>query len=151
MRSIVLTIFALAATLATGCGSGEPSLVPVVGTVSQNGKPLDGASVEFIPSDASQPQTPGGDVTDGVGKYTAKYRGNTGLSPGKYKVTVRKASAAGDSKIPGEMAKDPFMGRLGAGAGKSETKNETRADFDREVPAAGGTLDLEIKGSGSKK
>ena len=90
-------------------------------------------------------------MTDAAGKYVAKYRGNAGLAPGKYKVTVRKTPSAGDSKVPAEISKDPFMARLSSVAAQAEAKNETKGEFDREVAATGGTVDLELKGSATKK
>jgi hypothetical protein len=61
--------------LGTGCGSDGLNLAPVNGTVTLDGKPVKGASVEFIP------QAPGGSVaygtTDENGNYSM-YFGSSG-------------------------------------------------------------------------
>jgi hypothetical protein len=147
-------VLAVTAALAVGCGGEDiPTLVPVSGTVSMDGKPIAGASVEFIPLDPKQPQTAGGATTDQSGKYIAMYRGNPGLSPGKYKVNVQKAASPDSSKTAGGIEKDPYMAKLSADAGKVETKvrKEIKAELNRVVPDAGGVVDLELKGDASKK
>lgn len=79
-----------------GCGPGA-STVPVSGTVTQNGKPVEGATVTFLRG--------GGDISKGelaIGKTDAsgKFELTThfgskssaaGAPPGEYKVTVSKA------------------------------------------------------------
>jgi predicted small lipoprotein YifL len=46
--------FALLASIAialTGCGSGGPTLLPVTGSVTVDGKPANGATLIFHPTD----------------------------------------------------------------------------------------------------
>ncbi|WP_029630130.1 hypothetical protein [Zavarzinella formosa] len=83
-----LCLFAIA-----GCGSNEPSLVPVEGKLTMGGKPVPHKSVRFTP----EPGTPGlgaGGNTNAEGDFkllTVRPGATTdhyGLYPGKYKVTV---------------------------------------------------------------
>lgn len=78
--------------LIPGCGKSSapqgPPLVPVVGALTHQGKPLAGADIFFFP----------GETTDGVGgrarsdeagKFQVMYgRGGTGLPAGPYRVAV---------------------------------------------------------------
>src|SRR5688500_7433391 len=78
-----------------GCGSGgDPTssykLYPVKGTVTLNGKPVEGAEITFLPEATTTPNTPGGDLSGPMGNYMAMYRGRTGLATGKYKVIIKK-------------------------------------------------------------
>ena len=159
MRWLGLSLALCAMGITAGCGgSDEPSLVPVSGTVTLDGKPLAGALVEFIPLDPKQPQTAGGGTTDPAGKYTAMYRGSSGLSPGKYKVNVRKDASPDASKVAAGGQQDPYMAKLGAEALNAEAiKSDIKADksikaeFNKVVEAAGSTVDLDVKGSGPQK
>jgi hypothetical protein len=149
MRRLSLATAALAALWIGGCGSGDEtegfSLVPVTGKVTQNGKPVAGAQLSFTPNAKNKPQTPGDAVTDETGAYKATYRGRAGLSPGNYLVAVTK-TAAGSKAGAGDT--DAFMQKLGSEtAASGESAGKVDNTFDREVPAAGGTLDFELKAS----
>jgi hypothetical protein len=79
---------ALAALLAVaGCSSsGE---VAVSGTVKLGGEALEGAEVTFHPADQKTPGLGGHGRTDASGRYTITgKRGEKGLAPGEYVVTV---------------------------------------------------------------
>jgi hypothetical protein len=151
MRWRVLAVPVAAVTF-LGCGSGGPSLVPVSGTVTYNGKPLGGADIVFVPLDQKQPQTPGGDVTGPEGNYKAMYQGRAGLAPGKYKVYVSKKPEV-PSNVPADLQDDPYMASLSGAAvaevdpGKSAIE---KTAVEREVPTQGGTVDVDIKGPASK-
>src|SRR4051794_11871782 len=96
---VLVSILALIPGALAGCGSGDETarikLVPVSGTVTFNGKPLEGATVTFSPDSSNQDQTPGGDVTGPEGNYKAMFRGRSGLAPGKYHVLVSKTLLPG--------------------------------------------------------
>lgn len=80
-----------------GCGPAEeklPSLVPVNGTVTYDGKPLEGATVFFAPTDGKGGFAASG-FTDSAGKYsletsTGNGRSNPGAVPGKYGVKISR-------------------------------------------------------------
>lgn len=83
---MLLHILPLVATLLLACGcSNYPSLAPVSGTVTYQGKPVANASVVFIPEGdrASQGKT------DEQGKYELYYIGDTkGAVPGDHQVKI---------------------------------------------------------------
>jgi hypothetical protein len=139
------------AVFVVGCGESGPSLVPVSGVVTLNGKPLEGAVVSFLPDSSNQQGQPGEDLTGPSGNYKAMTRGRSGLVPGKYRVVVSK-SLVDPSKIPDAFKDDPFMAQLSADgpAGKAAKKKDSSKDkiegkFSRDVPPEGGQLDFDVK------
>ncbi|MDR1384669.1 MAG: carboxypeptidase-like regulatory domain-containing protein [Planctomycetaceae bacterium] len=69
-------------------------LVPVEGIVYYDGKPLDGAVVNFIPNHPDQRSAVG--TTDATGKFVLMtLNPNDGAAPGEYQVTVSKMSGTG--------------------------------------------------------
>lgn len=78
----------VAAVLAGGCSSGRE--LPVHGIVTMDGTPLGGASVTFF-ADAKAASVGGGATTSSDGKFVVLGpKGENGLAPGTYKVTVSK-------------------------------------------------------------
>ncbi len=144
----VATAAAVAGFL-VGCGESGPKLVPVTGTVTLNGKPLEGAVVSFQP-DASMPGAmPAEDVTGPDGNYKALTKGRSGVVPGKYKVVVSK-SLIDMTKVRPEFKDDPFMAQLSLGPNEGKTtaqrnKEKIEGTFDREVPPEGGVQDFDVK------
>jgi hypothetical protein len=115
MNTIRVSSVGMALTLAfMGCGGnagGPPEfaerLVPVSGTVTLNGQPLSGATVQFLlPRQATSGEMAEG-VTDSSGKYelqthmaqaTAAER--RGALPGEYIVVVSKIEMPDGSPLP---------------------------------------------------
>jgi len=137
-----------------GCGSGDETdrikLVPVSGTVTHNGKPLEGATLTFTPDQSNPEQTPGGDVTGPTGNYKAMYRGRSGLAPGKYRVLVSKTILPPGMK-PSAGGEDDYMNQVAAesvanagGRGPSAPM-EIKDDVEREVGPEGGEVDIDVK------
>lgn len=88
----------LVGSMLVGCGGQSyPPTSPVSGTVTLDGKPVEGATVTFVPNDSKL--RPAAGVTDSSGKYTlTSFRSGDGAMPGEYKVTVSKFfSEAGPS------------------------------------------------------
>jgi len=136
MRRIVpLTLLVLA-----GCGTEEDriDLVPVSGTITQNGKPMAGATVSFIPDAANPVSTPGVDSTGPEGNYKIMFKHRSGLAPGKYRVVVEPGlEAPGGGKVPEEFADDPYMAQMSLGVIPGEKKQGeaagTKNEFEAEV------------------
>jgi hypothetical protein len=86
------------ATVAGGCSGhhqdNRPKLVPVHGVVRLNGKPVDGARVDFHNASPDKPSAYA--TTDAEGKFTlTTYENGDGAAPGKYRIAVTKAQEAG--------------------------------------------------------
>lgn len=112
-----LCLLSLVALTLTGCGSGSDT-IPVTGTVTLDGKPLEGASVNFSPAEAG---TPARAVTDASGKFElTTNEPKDGALPGSYNVGVTKmdkdsvdSTAAPDgSAEEGMMLSGPGAGRV---------------------------------------
>jgi len=86
--------FTVAVVLAIGCGGKGGPVLPVNGIVTLDDKPLDEATVIFHPEEEGA--TSGFARTGSDGKFVIRgAKGEKGLAPGKYKVTVSKM------KLPG--------------------------------------------------
>ena len=98
------------ATVATalcfvGCSSEIPTY-PVSGTVTQNGAPVEGAAVTFVP-DAGGDSAVG--ITDANGVYSLKTKTRDGALAGSYKVAVAKYEGDYEpSEGNAEPAADPY-------------------------------------------
>ncbi len=86
----VLVPLAMAACMMWGCGPGSIPTVEVSGTVTLDGKPLEGAMVGFYPASGGAPAT---GQTDSSGKFTLR------VPAGKAKVSVSKTEAGGEAKV----------------------------------------------------
>jgi hypothetical protein len=93
----------LGLSVLTGCrNSNEPALSPVSGAVTQEGKPLAGVQVRFIPQGVTQGHG-GAGTTDAEGKYEIiAHRSNNrkGLLPGTYKVVLTRRLLPDGSPLP---------------------------------------------------
>ncbi|MFN6105960.1 MAG: carboxypeptidase-like regulatory domain-containing protein [Planctomycetaceae bacterium] len=100
-----------------GCGSGNsgPTLYPVVGTVTYQGKPLAGARITFIPEKEGAIAIAS---SDSSGKFTMKSGADAGVASGPCKVTVALMdSSAGGGGLaidmkPEDMQKLAMEGKL---------------------------------------
>jgi len=81
-----------------GCGRGDAAFRRVSGIINFEGKPLEGATVVFVPKDDDGVAATG--TTDAAGKYsltstTAKKFGS-GAKPGQYFVKITKSVSSAD-------------------------------------------------------
>lgn len=88
---LALFVGVAAALSGPGCGgSGRPNLVPVVGQVTLDGRPLTSGQVVFHPDGArgnTSLDEPRGPI-DAQGRYELSTVGQKGVVPGWYKVAV---------------------------------------------------------------
>ena len=129
MRPCSWCFGALAAILvagACGCGSNLPKTVKVNGKVTLDGEPLQGASVQFMPQEASG--HPAFGTTDEGGNFKlTTFSTNDGALPGQYKVIVQRQDVAEievPKEGPGGKPKSPMQAAMEAGrkAGKTRKK-----------------------------
>ena len=135
--TIVHSLLTFAMMLAVGCGksddSGHAKTYPVSGTVTVNGKPVEGATVTFHQTSGTGTSI---GATDSSGKYTlSTFASNDGAPPGQYKVSIAKydASAKGPTTTgppPGQLAsgdldmtRDLEVGGGGAAGGSAGPKS----------------------------
>jgi len=106
----VTAAWALIAAIAVGCGESGPTLVPVEGILTLDGKPLEEATVSFMPDPSNTEVTAGMGLTEEDGKFYARHNGRYGLAVGRYKVTFSKtAEPPPGAKIPAGMENDPLQ------------------------------------------
>ncbi|WP_250846677.1 carboxypeptidase regulatory-like domain-containing protein [Aquisphaera insulae] len=162
MRVLRFTRAALSFILVAGCGSGDETesytLTRVTGTVTLDGKPLDGAKVIFTPQ-GNRPDTPGSDMTGREGTYTIMYRGRAGVAKGKYSVLVAKTIQDGTDgaapDAPGEFSESAALAAMKKQADLTadsvkRVARKTRPvsvsqTFDREVGDRATVLDFDLK------
>ena len=108
----------LAPLYGLGCGAaddGRPTRYPVSGTVTMNGQPVAGATLNFLSSDGSRSAV---GQTDAQGRYElTTFSPGDGALPGDYGVAIMKyelttdAAARPEDEAPDEPAgDDPFAG-----------------------------------------
>jgi len=74
---------------AAGCGSPRTP-VPVSGTITLDGKPVEGATVTFHPLGDDKEGRPATGQTDKTGTFHLKTGSGDGTRPGEYKVVIIK-------------------------------------------------------------
>jgi hypothetical protein len=147
-------VLGLVLAAVVGCGDGGPTLVPVHGRVTLDGKPLVG---KFVPD----PGTPGhgaGANTDQGGNYTllavrpGATRDMPGTPAGAYRVVVTEPMFPID--LPVQKADDPApvpaIGPPTEAPKKKQVIPAVYANPDTtplrvEVPKNGGVLDLQLR------
>jgi hypothetical protein len=89
---IVAAISLLLAAALVGCGGSRTSAV--VGVVLLDGKPLEGAAIQFVPQGTGRDAT---GETDKNGEFTmSTYEPRDGVVPGDYKVVIAPPVAKAD-------------------------------------------------------
>ncbi|HID74576.1 MAG TPA: carboxypeptidase regulatory-like domain-containing protein [Planctomycetaceae bacterium] len=94
-RFCLTSVVLLTAVGLVGCGGGGPKKVKVTGTVTLDGKPVDGAAVAFSPK--GEGGQAAGTMTDASGRYEME------VVPGSYGVKITK-SAGGTAETGEEPA-----------------------------------------------
>lgn len=127
------------ASLGLGCG-GSRKPVKVEGLVTLDGKPVEGATVLFVPLDKEGNDATGVTNKEGVFHLTT-FNSRDGALPGNYKVTVHKLADldAGDPENPQPIdPKDRFA--VMRRRGEQVMRNKGRPPRSRDVPAVYGDL-----------
>jgi len=106
MLSCLLGAMCLMILISSGCGSGGPPLGEVTGTVTLDGKPLVGASVQFDPGNTR----PASGVTDNQGNYKLSFiPGTEGAPVGNNIVRIypKSSNETGDDLPESEIVSIP--------------------------------------------
>lgn len=114
-----------------------PPLFPAVVTIVQEGVPLSGAAVSFVPLDgaAAKYQAIGG--TNDEGKVTMKTYGFEGAPAGKYKVTVRKLVIEGGEMVTNSDGEEVRQGGREYQGVEQKFMNAESTPHEIEVTASG--------------
>ncbi len=133
MQTVALGLVVL---VALGCGSSNSGLdtVPVSGTVTLDGSPVEGARVVFAPAG-------GGKAASGVTDASGRYKLTTldpgdGALPGNYLVMISKTEATGQS--PASEAVKPGMSAEEATQAAMEALDkgeQAEPQFEDRLPA----------------
>lgn len=140
---VALCVCALLLTSLAGCGGGAvnkgPSLVPVEGTVTMDGKPLAEASLMFGTGSAFG-------ETDASGHYSLKAQGGKpGCPVGEYKVIVEKWVK------DGSVYKSAEMSPMDAGAKQQippKYSDAEKTELKASVKEGGAKINFELKSGG---
>lgn len=127
--------------LVAGCskGSQRPKTYPVTGTVTLNGKPVEGATVTFVPKEpatGTPPPQAASAVTDANGRYAiGTFATGDGAIPGEYLVKVTKYRVPqAQQPQAGEDPQSEMQAFLQYQAGQQQAKplNELPARYENE-------------------
>ena len=135
MRTLPVWLFCLALACLSGCGSSEPTLYSVTGTLTYKGKPVPKASINIMPEQGAAATA----MTDDNGSFVAQTNGKLGVVEGKAKVMVSLVTMIG--------APETNDGSPEAAAKFSQLVNSGKIRFVSSVPAKYGqptTTPLEI-------
>ncbi|MGL4941836.1 MAG: carboxypeptidase-like regulatory domain-containing protein [Thermoguttaceae bacterium] len=122
-----------------GCGGEErpkdmPPVFPCTLTITQDGKPLEGALVALYNQDAALQKWTAGGTTDASGSVTPSTQGRyRGVVPGKYKITVTKIISEGGVVISEETATTPEKSTPGKTWSYVEKKYDNIATTPLEI------------------
>lgn len=162
MYTRIVTLLSLALLFALGCGDGS-KIVPVSGTITLDGEPLRGKSIEFIPSGDTRSTGAGGN-TDENGHYEllAVKPGATtdvkGIAPGSYKVIVKEPIMPIDFPESDVNSQEPTVA-VGIPTPKKGKRRSTipalysdinRTPLTATVPDNGGVIDFKLEISPKK-
>ena len=128
MRSLpVCLLGAMGSLLLLGCTPGYPETSPVHGTVTLDGKPLEGGTVQFF---SSQGQTASGEI-DADGNYRlTTFQPDDGAVPGAYRVAVQPPQVADYfGGTPLVVIPDHYMDPATAGLTAEVHKGINRIDW----------------------
>jgi len=157
LRSILVSTCIVSLILLAGCKTRDrgniPQTAPVSGTVTLDGKPVDGATVVFVPT--GTPAYGAYAITDSSGRFTLKSSETvTGAVPGGYLVQVTKLvpDTSGSVVVTPEEAEHEAQAKGSSSTAGGGTKNALPEKYanpktsgiEVTVPAEG-IQNLEIK------
>jgi hypothetical protein len=128
-RIAAIILFGALLPATAGCGDGRPETFKVTGTVIYQGKPLEGASVMFIPKKTR----PSSGTTDAQGRFTLlSFSPDDGAVAGEHTVCVSKVLH--DSKEPAHSMRNTNVRFVVPQKYSSQLTSPLRAMVTKEGP-----------------
>lgn len=159
-KVVFAALLTIGACCVAGCSGGpeRPETYPVTGTVTLDGKPVEGATVVFVPKEKGKGRAATG-VTDSNGKYSlGTFASGDGVIPGQYLVKVTKYRPPSSQQPPVEDEEDEeseMRAFLEAQKGAEQTtpesdlpvkySNEQTSGLFFTVEAKDNTFDIALK------
>jgi len=116
-RLFLVGALAFVCVSAFGCAEkrpdGFPELYPISIKILQEGKPLEGASVNLVAQDPQLVRWPAGGNTNADGVVELRTYGYEGAPAGTFKVLVMKTETLGEANSPEEAQRLMQEGKLG--------------------------------------
>lgn len=133
VRSFFAPIVCLAVLAGCGGGTDLPDIGDVSGKVTLDGKPLDGARIEFVPAKGR----PSYGLSDDEGNYTLRYSASVnGAMLGKHKVAIRseREPVLGEGDTPSVEARKELL----------PAKYHEQSELTADVVAGSNTIDFQL-------
>ncbi|HID21451.1 MAG TPA: carboxypeptidase regulatory-like domain-containing protein [Planctomycetaceae bacterium] len=159
-RLVLAVVLAIGVCYVAGCSRGpeRPKTYPVTGTVTLDGKPVEGATVVFVPKEEGTGRAATG-VTDSNGKYSlGTFASGDGVIPGEYLIKITKYRPPSTQQPPvgdEEDEESEMRAFLEAqqGTQQTQTESELPVKYSNEqtsglfftVEAKDNTFDIALK------
>ncbi len=149
-RACIPTLL-LVVLASVGCGPDAPKTIPVTGTVTLDGKPLEGASVTFMSTEGSRVAS---GTTDASGSFTLKTVIGSlmvdGAVPGTHKIGVAKteSSGTGETRKEGETDQEMVARMAGNATNTSKIKQKYIVPQKYNSPEGSGLTATVAEGGG---
>ena len=144
-KCFCLAIFCTLVVVGLGCGKDQNllPLVPVTGTITLDGKPLDSASVMFIPVGTTKGNGATG-YTNEQGKYELSTpKGDRGAPVGEYRVVISKMLMPDGTPYSGQSGLAP-MDSPAREVLPPRFSDDTQTKVKATVPEGGGEVNLSL-------
>ena len=130
--------FVVVLLIGAGCGSDNPSLVPVTGTVTMDGNPLPEVAVTFNPIG----ETLGNGALAGTnveGRFTLiDVRGGEGAHPGEYRISFYPTPSGTGADDPASVVSSGSVGLPGI------VMDPNNSPVQATVPVTGGDVSIAL-------
>lgn len=131
MKSLLAVL--LAVMFISGCGSSEPVLVPIQGTVTLDGVPLESGLIRFAPTTGAAPA--GAEIKNG--HYSLK------VAPGDARIEITSAKVVGKRKA----YNTPDSPLIDITKEAIPEKYNVKSELKHTVTTGPNTRDFELKGN----
>jgi len=130
-RGLTAVLIGLAAA---GCGEAGPSLAPLAGTCTVDGRPLSAGLLQFLPEAAG---TPAAVAVVEAGRFTAATAGRPGAVPGRYRIRVEARNPPRDETdtLPASLVAEKYSNAESSGLScEVIAGRENLVEFQLEPP-----------------